>query len=312
VIGIDVGGANLKVVTATGTFIHYCPLWEESALGDILREYRSSATRAAVVMSGELADCFASKWEGIRFIVDAVRDVFPDALFYGTDAEFHDTAVPELAAANWLASADFLMERYRGDLLVDLGSTTTDIIPLLSLDALKGLSDLRRLQKGYLVYSGLLRTTVPAQIREVPLSGTMTPVCPEYFACSADVHLVLGHITEEDYSITPPDRKGRDRIAALQRLARVVCADLEDIGEEGALAVARAFWDAQRSLFCCSVERIRGECGAGTILCAGIGAGLLADLFGGRNLNRDLGEAAGALPAFAVREVALREHGIGL
>jgi hypothetical protein len=312
VIGIDVGGANLKVVTAKGTFIHYCPLWEESSLGDILQHYHSSDTGAAVVMSGELADCFASKSEGIRFIVDAVRDVFPDALFYGTDAEFHDSAVPELAAANWLASADFLMEGHRGDLLVDLGSTTTDIIPLHSLDTLKGLSDLRRLQQGYLVYSGLLRTTVPALIREVSLSGTLTPVCPEYFACSADVHLVLGHITEAGYTITPPDRKGRDRIASLQRLSRVVCADLEDIGEEGAVAVARAFWEAQRSLFCCSVERIMTPCGAGSILCAGVGAGLLADLFGGRNLARDLGEAAGALPAFAVREVALREHGSGL
>ncbi len=308
-IGIDVGGANLKIVTEHGTFVHYCPLWEESPVRDILWAYHPSADGAAVVMSGELSDCFASKPEGIRFIVDAVRDVFPDALFYGTDARFHDTAVPELAAANWLASADFLIERYRGDLLVDLGSTTTDIVPLLSLDVLKGLSDLHRLQQGYLVYSGLLRTTVPALVREVSLSGTLTPVCPEYFACSADVHLALNHITEEEYTITPPDRKGRDRISSLQRLSRVVCADLADIGEGGALAIARTFWDAQRLLFCCSIDRIRKECGTGTILCAGIGAGLLTGLVGGRDLARDLGDAAGALPAYAVREVALRDRG---
>lgn len=307
-IGIDVGGANLKVVTGNGTFIHYCPLWEESPLRDILQAYRSSAG-AAVVMSGELADCFSSKSEGIRFIVDAVRDVFPDAVFYGTDAEFHDTAVPELAAANWLVSADLLMDRHRGELLVDLGSTTMDIVPLVSLDALKGLSDLHRLQRGYLVYTGLLRTTVPALIRQVSLSGVMTPVCPEYFACSADVHLVLGHITEGEYTPVTPDRKGRDRISALRRLSRVVCADLEEIGEDGALAVAGAFWDAQRSLICSSVERIREECGAGTILCAGVGAGLLSGLLDGRNLARDLGAAADALPAFAVREVALRKRG---
>ena len=27
-IGIDVGGANLKIVDDDGPHIHYCPLWE--------------------------------------------------------------------------------------------------------------------------------------------------------------------------------------------------------------------------------------------------------------------------------------------
>ena len=72
-IGIDVGGANLKVATTDGIFIHYCPLWQESPIHEVLCRYRSRGKEAAVVMSGELADCFSSKAEGIRFIVDAVR-----------------------------------------------------------------------------------------------------------------------------------------------------------------------------------------------------------------------------------------------
>jgi probable H4MPT-linked C1 transfer pathway protein len=309
VIGIDIGGANLKVVTGDGTSIHYCPLWERSSLRDILRTCRSPGEQAAVVMSGELADCFRSKIDGIRVIVDAVREVFPDAIFYGTDAAFHRGAVPELAAANWLVSADYLMERYRGCLLVDFGSTTTDIIPLVSLDALRGLTDLRRLQSGTLVYTGLLRTTLPAAIREVTLSGIPTPVCPEYFACSADAHLVLGHITSEDYTTDTPDGKARDRESSLRRLSRVVCADLEEIGEEGACAVAEAFWDVQRSLLCTAVDAIRRTHGTGEILCAGVGAPLISRILGGRDLSRELGRGADALPAYAVREVALRRHG---
>ncbi|NYT17391.1 MAG: H4MPT-linked C1 transfer pathway protein [Methanomicrobiales archaeon] len=308
-IGIDIGGANLKVVTGNGTFIHYCPLWEQSPLSEILRTYQSPGEQAAVVMSGELADCFRSKIEGIRSIVDAVRDVFPDAVFYGTDADFHRSAVPDLAAANWLVSADYLMERYRGGLLVDFGSTTTDIIPLVSLDTLRGMTDLCRLQSGTLVYTGLLRTTLPAVIREVSLSGIPTPVCPEYFACSADAHLVLGHITSEDYTTDTPDGKARDRESCLRRLSRVVCADLEEIGEEGASAVAETFWNAQRELLCTAVDAIRKKHGTGEILCAGIGAALISRIIGGRNLTRELGRGADALPAFAVREVALRRPG---
>jgi probable H4MPT-linked C1 transfer pathway protein len=308
VIGIDVGGANLKVVTGKGSFVHYCPLWQGSPLSGILDSY-ASGEAAAVVMSGELADCFATRMEGIRFIVEAVQEAFPEARFYGTDASFHDHAVPELGAANWLASADFLMERYPGRLLVDFGSTTTDIIPLAGMRPLLGLTDLDRLRNGCLVYTGLLRTTIPALIGQVTIGGIPTPVSTEYFACSGDAHRALSQIREEEYTTGAPDGKGKDRISCLRRLSRVVCADLEEIGEEGAMAVAVAFWMAQRSRICRSIQQVRERTGAGEVLGAGIGGNLVADLAGGRDLREDLGSAADALPAYAVREVALRSPG---
>jgi uncharacterized hydantoinase/oxoprolinase family protein len=124
---------------------------------------------------------------------------------------------------------------------------------------------------------------------------------------SADVHLVLSHITEEEYTVDTPDGKGKDRIASLRRLARVVCADLEEIGEEGACAVAREFWNAQRTLLLHAIWSAAGK--GGHVLCAGVGAGLLSEIAGGRNLAADLGPASDALPAFAVREVAERRPG---
>lgn len=134
-IGIDVGGANLKVVDDTGVHIHYCPLWEKSPVTELLRQYvHSSQDPAAVVMSGELADCFENKLQGISFIVGEVHKAFPGARFYGTDALFHGHAVPQLAAANWLASAEYLRTRHPDAVLLDIGSTTADIIPLNRFD----------------------------------------------------------------------------------------------------------------------------------------------------------------------------------
>jgi probable H4MPT-linked C1 transfer pathway protein len=166
-IGIDIGGANIKIVDDRGTHIHYCPLWKGGSLRQILSEYRGD--QAAVVMTGELADCFSSKWEGINFIVNTIKEIFSNALFYGTDARFHDEATPQLAAANWLAAADYLLPQYSGSLLVDIGSTTTDIIPLNRLDDLNGLTDIERLQKGFLIYNGLLRTNVATFVRTVTI-----------------------------------------------------------------------------------------------------------------------------------------------
>jgi probable H4MPT-linked C1 transfer pathway protein len=304
-IGIDVGGANLKVVDDSGVHIHYCPLWEKSPITELLRQHVQSPTDpAAVVMSGELADCFDNKLQGISFIVDAVRNAFPKARFYGMDAQFHDQAVPELAAANWLASADYLRTLHPDATLLDIGSTTADIIPLNRFDLLKGMTDLKRLQAGYLQYTGMLRTSVATLLRSVDLAGIPTPVSTEYFAASADVHLVLGHITPNQYTPDTPDRKEKTYDASLRRLARVVCADLDEIGVAGAQQIAEQFWDFQRTMICDQVRKVASRSGAKEIIVAGIGAPLFARELKGTDLTHELGPAADALPALSVRKIA--------
>ncbi len=305
-IGIDVGGANLKIVNASGTHIHYCPLWEHAPITSILEQYVTSPDdQAAVVMSGELADSFSNKLEGISFIVDAVRRAFPRACFYGMDAKFHQRAVPQLAAANWLASAAYLREEYPDAVFLDIGSTTADIIPLACFELLPGLTDLLRLQKGYLIYTGMLRGNVATLLRSVLLNGVKTPVSSEYFAASADAHLVLNHISPDQYSCDTPDKKEKTKTTSLRRLARVVCADLEEIGNQGAMQVAEQFWEVQRNLICDQVRKVTAETGARQIIVAGIGAQIFSAELDGTDLTKILGPVADALPAYAVRELAL-------
>ncbi len=293
-IGIDVGGANLKVVSDDGVCIHYCPLWEHAPVTTLLEQYATRpGEQAAVVMSGELADCFENKMDGISFIVNAVKDAFASAHFYGTDGRFHDNAVPQLAAANWLASADYLRARYPDAVLLDIGSTTADIIPLCCFENLKGLTDLFRLQKGYLVYTGMLRGNIATLLQSVVLDSVPTPLSSEYFATSADAHLVLGHITPEQYSCDTPDKKEKTTIAALRRLARVVCADLDETGTDGAYQVAAQFWEQQKSLVCDQVRRVVAESGARQILVAGIGAPLFARELEGIDLSKESGTLCG-------------------
>jgi hypothetical protein len=307
-IGIDVGGANLKIVDDAGAHTHYCPLWEGSPVTAVLERYVTDPGEpAAVVMSGELADCFSGKGEGISYIVNAVKKAFPNARFYGTDGQFHSSAVPQLAAANWLASADFLREEYPDAVLLDIGSTTADIIPLARFESLKGLTDLMRLQKGYLVYTGLLRGNIATLLRSVLLGGVDTPVSSEFFASAADAHLVLGHITSSQYTSDTPDKKEKTETASLHRLARVVCADLDEIGESGARRIAGQFWDVQKELIRIRVRNVMEASRLTSLLTAGTGASLFAQELGGNDLSGRIGKAADVLPAYAVREVALRD-----
>ncbi len=304
-IGIDVGGANLKIVDETGVYIHYCPLWKGSPLAELLSAYKG--TDAAVVMSGELADSFFNKAEGISFIVDAVRKSFPDARFYGVDGKFHKTACQELAAANWLVSVTCLKERYPNGMMLDIGSTTADIVPFRGFEKLIGMTDTLRLQAGYLVYTGMLRTPIATLASSAIINGKLTPFSTEYFACSGDVHFVLGNIDKGVYSVATPDGREVSRESCLRRLARTVCADLEEIGEDNAVAIADAFWKQQKSIVCDAVARVKRDTAADTVLVGGIGSKIFAPLVGGIDLATELGVPADVLPAYAVRELAMKE-----
>src|SRR5438874_10770407 len=117
VLGLDIGGANLKAAHTGGTArSRPFALWKEpAALAERLRTLCSvlpTFDRIAVTMTGELCDCFASRREGVRHILDAVAAVvLPDKVsVYRTDGLFADwdeaAAEPlSVAAANWRALA---------------------------------------------------------------------------------------------------------------------------------------------------------------------------------------------------------------
>ena len=98
---------------------------------------------------------------------------------------------------------------------------------------------------GELVYTGCLRTNVAAIVDSVPIRGGAARVSSELFAQSGDVHLVLGNITEEEYTTETADGRGKTRGEALARLARVVCADTEMLGEEEIVQMARYVYEKQ-------------------------------------------------------------------
>ncbi|PYR26932.1 MAG: H4MPT-linked C1 transfer pathway protein [Acidobacteria bacterium] len=257
ILGWDVGGANIKAAClrdsnqADAEIIERpFALWREpQRLPTILNEIHDRLGRAqtmGITMTAELADCFATKREGVGFVLDAFRTAFPDVdpWVFGTDGQFRSVAEarnrPEdVAAANWVASAMLVARSFPQALFLDVGSTTTDIIPIVGgRVAARGRTDTARLLSGELVYTGALRTPVAAIVRWVTLSVGRCRVAAEHFAVAADVHLWLGHIDQSDYTCDTPDGRGRDRDDAAARLARMVCADRETLGDADITAIA--------------------------------------------------------------------------
>jgi len=88
------------------------------------------------VMTGELCGCFNTKREGALYIKKVVSTIFEDTKFFDIYCTFKNNSYVDkdplsFAATNWLASAKFISEEYKNVIFVDIGSTTTDVIPVV-------------------------------------------------------------------------------------------------------------------------------------------------------------------------------------
>jgi probable H4MPT-linked C1 transfer pathway protein len=322
ILGWDIGGVNTKAVRwpdLEGRSVAFEIQHDLSALVPTLRRLAEAlgATRDsihAVTMTAELSQAFRSKREGVDFVLGAVETAFPGqrVLVYSVAGEYVTPAEArrrhlDVAASNWAATAT-LVGRYVADgLLVDIGTTTTDIIPIVSgRVAAAGRTDPERLASGELVYTGALRTPAEAVAPTVPLNGGACAVSAEGFALIGDAHLWLGRLRPEDYSAPTPDGRPAERDFAGERLARVVCADREMLDDTAIDRIAQALVEAQAATVAAALGRVRARHPAvSTAVVTGLGEEIAAEAarrVGLRveRLAERLGAAARTAPAAAV------------
>jgi probable H4MPT-linked C1 transfer pathway protein len=269
VIGWDIGGANTKAAflrTENGcveeikTAVEYFPVWKDSEkLVGVLSTLKERVSGNAEVngvgltMTAELSDAYQTKREGVSHVLACAEEVFAGLPVYVLDVDAKLRSVEasrseplKVAAANWAATGWLVAQLVKTCVVVDVGSTSTSIIPVVDgCVSAVGKTDLEKLKAGELVYTGSLRTNVAAIVDSVPLRGGKARVSSELFAQSGDVHLVLGNIGEEDYSTETADDRGKTRREALARLARVVCADTEMLDEKEIEDIAQYVYGEQ-------------------------------------------------------------------
>ena len=277
-LGWDIGGVNTKVARVAGSAVlavrsrPFELQLDPGALVGVLRELAADTGASgdethAVTMTAELSQMFRTKRDGVRFVVDAVVAAFPGAtvLVYAIDGRFLTVAeaceAPLLAAAaNWTATARIVAQSVPDALLIDIGTTSTDIIPIVNGEvAALGWTDPDRLASGELVYSGAVRTPVEALAASVTLEGRDVGLSAEAFALSGDVHVWRGDLMPADYSAPTPDRRPAAREFAGERLARAICADREMVDEAGVTAIADALAAAQVARIAAAITGIRAR-----------------------------------------------------
>jgi probable H4MPT-linked C1 transfer pathway protein len=334
IAGFDVGGAHLKVTRAEGGRIVQAatvamPLWLGlDKLTSALREASAlyaGADLNAFTMTGELADIFPSRDAGIATLLQLISQHFPsgDNLIYAGRSGFVGAGQAarlggDIASANWHATASLVAQLVGDALFVDMGSTTTDIIPIRdgAVDG-EGYSDAERLMTGELVYTGFTRTFLFGVASSAPVRGRMTPLMNEYFASIADAHRIMGVLDENDDKHASADGKEKTPEASMARLARMVGRDAADLSPAEWLDVARWFSEQQLRTVHDAAFRVSGRLADDSpIIAAGAGRWQIkrlaarmerrfidfADIIPAEDAARN--EASSAAPAAAVALLA--------
>jgi probable H4MPT-linked C1 transfer pathway protein len=261
IVGWDLGGANLKLARVEGEQVMQvaqipCPIRQDrgkfdAALEEALKLCPGEA-RHAVTMTGELSDVFRDRAEGVVYLVALMRQTTgADTLFYAGHAGFLDAGraaecTLDVASANWHASASLVAGKCREGLLIDAGTTTTDIVPLKSgAPAARGYTDAERLTEGELIYAGVVRTPVMAIAREVPFRGRPQRIAAERFATMADVWRLMDELPHDADPYPTPDLRGKSTEESAARLARMLGRDAGDAALPDWVALASYLAECQ-------------------------------------------------------------------
>jgi probable H4MPT-linked C1 transfer pathway protein len=307
-VGWDLGGAHVKVaaIDARGRAVAAlqvpCALWRgldqlEGALERALAGLPAGAidARHAATMTGELTDLFADRSEGVQRIVATLKERFGDRnlrVFAGErgflDAEHALRYWSDVASANWLATAQLVAGRLADALLVDIGSTTTDLVAVCAGRVrAAGRSDFERLVSGELVYTGVVRTALMAVADAIEFEGLCVPLMAEHFATMADVYRLTAELDERSDQHASADGAEKTRPASARRLARMIGLDARERPLESWQKLAVSFRATQLDRIRRAAQQVMLRAALapkGAVVAAGSGAFLVPDL--ARELHR--------------------------
>lgn len=275
-IGWDVGGAHLKVacISASGRvgLVEQIatPLWQgleqlEIAFPKTMERLPDGTLSHALTMTAELVDIFNDRESGMKTLMNLCEKTLGSNIsLYATDGGILSLSnahkrINQLASSNWHASATYVASLLESGLFVDIGSTTTDIIPFSNkLVTARGVDDQSRLRFDELVYTGVVRTPLMTLTKQVPFDGEWQNLAAEYFSNTADVYRVLGSIAEGDDLMETADGGDKDIVSSIRRLARMLGTDSSDfeISYAGWNKLAQYFEEVQIQLLTKAVLRV--------------------------------------------------------
>ena len=273
--GWDIGGAHLKVASINNDgrleWVEQfaTPLWKgidqlETVIPETMGKLSSTSTFHGLTMTAELVDIFNDRVSGMHTLLDMCEKHLGNNIsLYATDKgllslEKARKNIDQVASANWHASANYTASQIESGVFIDIGSTTTDIIPFSNSKInSRGFNDQDRLRFDELIYTGVIRTSLMALTNKAPFEGLWQNLAMEHFATTADVYRILGCLHEDDDLMDSADGNSKDIDGSIRRLARMLGTDsCTTVNQNRWYKLAEYFQEVQLQMLCKGVLRI--------------------------------------------------------
>ena len=176
-LGWDIGGANTKVCVFDKNYkiinqhTKNIKVWSNFSEIRVFLKYISSFysnfdVYNFITITAESCDNFKNRNLGMTEILSNCSNYIKGkTLFFANNGKYvnYDTAIKsteKLFSTNWILTSKFLNYKKNIDLIIDVGSTTTDII-FKDMNIENNINDHMRLTNKTLLYLGVVRTPLP-------------------------------------------------------------------------------------------------------------------------------------------------------
>ena len=232
-LGIDIGGAHIKLVGLNEKkeliFVDYIKFYfwkEEKSINKVFNYINSKSnknTLSGITMTAELCDIFKNRLDGFRKIYNYCKKLKNDYFFYTKSKKkiFKKTDYSEIVSMNWHSIGRLLERQLKNAIIVDFGSTTTDIICVKNhIIQNKNFDDFSRINSNELVYTGLTRTPIFAIDKKVRINRKYFEIIPEFFSDMSDVYRINSILKKQFDIDETADGKRRSKFSSYARLSR--------------------------------------------------------------------------------------------
>ena len=242
-IGWDIGGANTKICVFDSNFniirveCININIWSNfielnNLFNKISKDYSLDIISNYITITAESCDNFSDRKNGILSILKNCNSfILGHKLFYTNQDRYidFDSAKnnPEiLYSTNWILTSKFVNKSDNIHLIIDIGSTTTDLI-YKNIDVEENINDHLRLINNTLLYAGVIRTPISMLLNKVSYFSKSIPLVNEVFSTTGDVFNLTNDINFEKLDYLGADNLEYSKENSFKRLARSIGLDYQ-------------------------------------------------------------------------------------
>ncbi|BBE30071.1 hypothetical protein OSSY52_02120 [Tepiditoga spiralis] len=245
ILTLDIGGANLKycIFSFQSNKIEIKEYDELNILNNNLNVFElflkkeifkitSKNSIDKILFTQTASLIYENNKEGVKKIASILKEVFKGEIFMFTPDRLINIEILDFEryteCYNWAITRELCKDR-KG-IIIDMGSTSTDIIPILEKENNK--NNIMRLIDGEVNYLGMVRTILQSVIKTVPYKNFDVPIIAEPILKTGDIFYYLDMIPYNKHLNYSSNIKFINKLEIENKICQLIASDKNFLSKE--------------------------------------------------------------------------------